>query len=617
MCGIAGSFSFEGAASDGDVAAVGRMIDGLRHRGPDGSGVTRCGAVVLGHRRLSVIDLSADGRQPMANEDGTVWLTFNGEIYNFRDLRRRLLDEGHRFRSQTDSETLLHGYEQWGMEGVLERARGMFAFALFDSRPAGGELFLVRDRFGIKPLYYWRDGRTLRFASEVRALGRAMPTGGGDSPEALCRFLQLGSIPEPLTTRAGVFSLPAGGFAEVEPSGMRIRSYFRLPVTPGGQASRTKTADLAGLAAGTRRILEETVALHLVSDAPLGIFLSGGVDSSALVALARTVHAGKLTTVSVVFDEADLSEARYARQVSEKFSTRHHEFRLRQEQVFQRLEEVFLAMDQPTIDGFNTYFVSEAARQTGLKVVLSGLGADETFMGYRHFHAARRMASAWRAFSSLPGWGRAGIGRLLRAMAGGIGKDALRRSDYLADGSRGLYLLYRGLFSSREVADLLGCSQRQASSLDWLEAPPPGLSLCEAIALHEFRHYLRNQLLRDTDSMSMSHSLEARVPFLDHVLVEHAFGLPEEAKFSRSVNKPALVRALGEDLPREIWDRPKMGFTLPFGEWLRSRRLELAARCRANPRLNSRAVDRVWTRFAAGRTHWSRPWALLVASALE
>jgi asparagine synthase (glutamine-hydrolysing) len=644
-----------------------RMLDAQLHRGPDDWGMLlpasllkhnqvkaltaergmdhvssyECGdrgpAVILGSRRLSILDLSTRGRMPMpgkAQSGRTTWITHNGEIYNSPELRVELSANGFGFSSSSDTEVLLNAFERWG-EDFVERLRGMFAFALFDT--ASAQLTLVRDRFGIKPLYYStiRKGQsgnsdTFVFASEVRAIHRSNLKVFDQEPEAAVRFLQLGSVPAPLTTVKNVFALPAGNMMTVGPDATSIRRYWSLTDYQWKQDQPTKeSSHQENAVATTRQLLDESVRQHLLSDVPLGIFLSGGIDSSALVALAARFRSEPLTTLSIVFDEPEFDESKYARLIADKYQTSHCETRLTRNELLAGLPEVFAAMDQPTVDGVNSFFVSRAAKQAGLTVVLSGLGGDEVFLGYGHLHKAASMAGAHRWFKTMPGPLRRNLVRLAIPAGTAAGRSGLDKLVYLEDPSNtNVYLLFRGLFVPNQIQKLLGLGETEmknygvalpggsGSTNGSVNGSPVGStngsgSLLDSFVINEFQHYLQNQLLKDTDCMSMAHSIETRVPFLDHKLVEYAFGLPSESKLNGGMNKPLLIKALGNDLPREIWDRPKMGFTFPFASWLRASSDEYQTRS-ASGIFDNREVEKVWAGFSQKRFHWSRPWALMV-----
>jgi len=579
MCGIAGIFRPRRLIGDAERMALARMLEAERHRGPDGEGKHEDRGILLGHRRLAIIDLSSSGTQPMPNETEDVWLTLNGEIYNFVELRSELKGLGHRFRSQTDAEVVLHGYEAWGMERLLSRLRGMFAFALWDARER--KLFLARDRFGIKPLYCARSQEFLVFASEILAITASGLVEIEPSESSLSAFLTLGSVPAPETALEGVVSIPAAHYLEISREGEMTRCYWE----PSGGASSEEAIP---------SLLRDAVRSHLVSDVPLGVFLSGGIDSASLVAIASRIVEKPLKTLSIVLDDPALDESSYARIAAETYRTDHQEVEVRTQDFLDALPDFFRAMDQPTVDGVNSYLISRAARKAGLTVVLTGLGGDEVFLGYPHFRRIRSL-SRW-----LPWIPRPLLGRWSRYRP---------KVDYLRNPTpSNLYLAFRGLFAPREIEELLP------------GATPPSLAVgtddpLDAAVELEFSHYLGNQLLRDTDVMSMAHSIEARVPFLDHVLVESVRSLPYETKLRRGVNKPLLLSALETPLPREIWDRPKRGFTLPFHRWMKEHRHDLTERTLGSGLFQQHAVLELWQGFTEGRSHWSRPWALVAYSA--
>jgi len=642
MCGLAGLMRLDGRVTVEDVGAVLRMLDAQDHRGPDDWGlllpdaaarsrelgpllgrldpahvmtypVERSSATtVLGVRRLAILDRSPRGRMPMGSANRRGWLAYNGETYNYRELRAEL-GPAESFSSGSDTEVLLRAFDTWG-EAALARLRGMFGLAYFQAGPTP-TLLLARDRFGIKPLYWHEDRRRVLFASEVTAIVRGGLVPDEASGEALARFLEWGSVPSPLTTVKDVRALPPGHILKISSRGARVERYWDLDgaVEAARRAAPRAAADAV---VATRERLEESVRLHLVSDVPLGVFLSGGIDSSALAALAAEGRPQPLTTLSVAFEERALSEAAYARRMAARVGADHHEVLLRAPDVFADLGAFFAAMDQPTVDGLNTWCIARAAREAGLTVVLSGLGGDEVFWGYDHLRRTAALGLARAVMAALPAAVRRGVTRL-GPMAGALlarpGLDRLTALE--APTPPGVYHLVRGLFPRATVRDLLGASEGD------LEAAAPALTgdaragagdLREALTRLEFSHYLGDQLLRDTDVMGMAHSIETRVPYLDHRLVETVLGLPAALKLDRARPKPLLLDALGDRLPREIWDRPKMGFTFPMAAWMRERAPELERLCLEDKRLQRSAVEAVWSAFAAGRSHWSRPWALLV-----
>jgi asparagine synthase (glutamine-hydrolysing) len=568
--------------------------------------------VVLGARRLSILDLSSHGRMPMGSGDSGRWVAHNGEIYNFRELRDDLGSAGAPFRSGSDTEVILRGYATWG-DDVVRRLRGMFAFAIFEAAPRP-RLLLARDRLGIKPIYYHRDRERLVFASEVRALRCSGLVPEEPNPEAIARFLQLGSVPSPITTVKDLVSLPPAHCLTVEEGAVPgPRRYWSLADVAAHRPVSGILGRLGDAAERTGALLEESVGLHLASDVPLGVFLSGGIDSSALVAVASRTRETPLTTLSVVFDERAYSEAPYARRVAERYRTDHREITVRSRDFFEAMPRYFRAMDEPTVDGVNTYLVSEQARRAGVTVVLSGTGGDELFLGYEHHRRWASLDRVRRMLGAVPGAPRRALLRFGARAGTAMGRGGLEKLEYLERSSvAAVYMAVRGLFGPRRVQDLLGISRGEleayGSPLPDTERP----AAAEALQFFEFAHYLQNQLLKDIDVMSMAHSVETRVPFLDHRLVEHVLGLPVEARLAGGAHKPLLIRALGDALPREVWDRPKMGFTFPLGPWLRQRADELRAVCLEGTLLERKAVEAVWDEFVGGRLHWSRAWALVV-----
>jgi asparagine synthase (glutamine-hydrolysing) len=609
MCGIAGVYRPDAPATDADARVVGRMNELQALRGPDGAAVERRDRAALGHRRLSIIDLSAAAGQPMASEDGTVWLTFNGEIYNFAELRAELSARGHRFRSRTDGEVLVHGWESWGGPGLLERLRGMFAFALYDA--GRQQLLLARDRLGIKPLYYADAGAGgLAFASEVRALVGSGAVDVRPDPDALAGYLLLGSVPSPRTITGAVRCLPPGHYLLAGPGGRELRRYWRLPETAG------PPEDLAGR---IRRTLEDAVARHLVSDVPLGVFLSGGLDSGALVTLAARVLGPRLHTLTVDFEEPGFGEGEAARALAEAQGAEHHRLAVTAADFLRVLPEFLSAVDQPTHDGLNTFLIARAARKAGLTVVLSGVGGDEVFWGYPHH---RRLAGAARPLArlaALPGGVRRAVAAGASAAGRLRGREGWRRLAYLArdPSPAALYLAVRGFFTPDQVERLTGLEASRVRAVldEAVDGAPAGRSPAEAVNALELDRYLHDQLLRDTDVFGMAHSIEIRVPFLDHPLVELLAGAPPGLKVRGRTNKPLLADAVGDRRLRERARAPKRGFTLPLAVWLRRHADVVEELAGDAGGLDPAAVRAAWRAFRAGRLHWSRAWALAVLGA--
>ena len=635
MCGIAGAVFWDGGPPAVDATGIVRLMTGaLAHRGPDGMGVERCPAAagaaevvpvaVLGHRRLAIIDLTDRAAQPMSSERGLT-LTFNGEIYNFQDIRRELESHGRRFRSDSDTEVILQGYEQWG-DGIVQRLRGMFAFAIWDAR--AGTLFVARDRLGIKPLYLHRGVRHLLFASELRGLLASRLVPRTLDLVALDHFLATQSVAPPRTLIAGVEMVAPGCHVTFRSAREADeQQYWDLLDAADwrGRATdvecRTRVAEL----------LAESARLHLVSDVPVGVFLSSGVDSTAVAALVRSLGVVP-RTFCVSFPGTSYDEGPGARDIARQLDAEHHEIALGDADCRAQLPDAVAAVDHPSADGIHTYLVARAVRSAGLKVALSGLGGDELFGGYPSFRRLRRIAPYARAWRWSPGPVRRAAAATVRAV-GGSSSGAARAAALLETdgGLPGAYPLMRQLFATPRRVALLGPAlvaragregDPYAALLERAVSRHPDAGLMSLVSYAEARTYMHDVLLRDTDQMSMRHGLEVRVPLLDHRLVEFVMGLPDSRKQPDGVPKRLLVEAMGGDLLPSIAQRRKQGFVLPFDPWMRGElrgfcehhlgRSGLGGRAIFDPR----AIDAVWRSFLAreGDT-WSRPWALVALNA--
>lgn len=644
MCGICGVIDWTGVPEA--ELLVRRMTLAMRHRGPDDEGYLVDHRLALGMRRLSIIDL-AGGHQPIFNETGTVGAVLNGEIYNFQGLRKQLEDRGHIFRTRSDSEVVAHGYQEWGSDCV-ERFEGMFALAVYDLRnamqpEAGGTLFLARDRLGIKPLYFstirnQQAGSIERFlfASEVRTLLASGAIPRELSRAALESFLLFGSVSEPMTLVERVLSLPPGHRMTID---LRSRNQVpdperywnvtrrianRIPAMGNGNGKSTDARTAAGT---VRSLLEESVRKHLIADVPVGVFLSSGIDSTSLAALAGREVPG-VHTFTVGFPENEFSEADMARRTAETLGTTHQEIMLSGNEMLGRLPGALDALDQPSIDGINTYLVSWSARQAGLKVALSGLGGDEVFGGYSTF----RRAAHYRRIAAI---GNRVPGAVRSAMASAAGAAGARLVS--ADAARKIagvwtrpeslpdpFYFGRTLFTPAQVSGLLtGGAPETGETLWWKwlwesAAQTRGLDSFAAVSCMELQTYLVSVLLRDTDSMSMAHSLEVRVPFLDHPLVEFVTQLPEKMKLGKGIPKALLITALGDLLPAEVVEQKKRGFTFPWATWLRGplrKRVERGLFDLSpvlEQTLDGKTVQSVWGSYLNGKTSWSRPWSFFV-----
>ncbi len=621
MCRIAGICDFSKSLGS-ELEKITILIrDSMAHGGPDDAGIYihHENGIALGHRRLSIIDTSALGHQPMSNREKNIWITYNGEIYNFLELRKELVGCGFEFKSKTDTEVLIYGYEQWGIEELLSRLRGMFAFAIYDKRNNASKLILARDRFGIKPLYYYKDKEKFIFASEVRALMKSNLVPDEKSQEAMVRFLQLGSVPAPLTTVKNVYSIPCGQYIEVNKNGLTLKEYWSVF---NCFEKFNKSQDSYETALGnTSELLEESIKMHLISDVPLGVFLSGGIDSSAIVAIASKFKENKLKTLSVVFNEDKYNEASFAKAVAERYQTDHREILLTSNDFIKEVPNILNAMDEPSVDGVNTYFISKAAKEAGLTVVLSGIGGDEVFLGYKHYKYAVNLGDKLKALKYLPSPLRKTM--LSTALSGlklVTGKQ-LEKLSYLEEPDNlNQYMLFRGLFAKNEILNLTGLSERELNSYGSpfdLNYNFKNKNALKIFNLLDFYHYLQNQILKDADFMSMKHALEIRVPFLDHKLFEGIIPLSAGFKLNNNINKPLLVNAIKGGLPQEIVNRKKMGFTFPFDLWLKENHIKLMEQTLDKTTLNTGEIDKIWKRFLAGELHWSRVWAVIVVESFK
>jgi asparagine synthase (glutamine-hydrolysing) len=630
MCGIAGYLGprFDEIKATGDCLAR-----SLKHRGPDAEGQQLIGvrnwpdwSILLVHRRLAIIDLSSLGHQPMYDPETGNWIVYNGEIYNFKVLREEMRCTGVGFRSQSDTEVLLKGYARKDCR-ILNDLNGMFAFALWDATK--NRLLLAVDPLGIKPLYYWTGPKgEFLFASEVRALLNTGLVPRRIDPVGLEGYLSYGAVQGPHTIITGIRTLLPGSYLFVSPHGEGEidgpHTYWAAPFGAEGAVSPTKDR----VEADIRDLLEEVVSQHLVSDVPVGAFLSGGIDSSSVVAIASQ-YSRDLRTFSVTFAEQEFSEAPYSREIARSYGLNHTELCLSEQDLLARLPNALNALDQPTLDGTNVYVISQAVREAGATVALSGQGGDEVFGGYPTFRQVP-LARIWRrrlGFIPSPGWRF--LGSILnvaqsksRAIPGKLG-------EFLSGDGRpySTYFLLRRLFpvSVRRCLFPLGGQGTNSDGLPTSEADSL-LSTCERldpvnlVSFLELRTYLANMLLRDGDVMSMAHGLEVRVPFLDRRIVEFMARLPGSIKMDTVLPKPLLLRPLGDRIPPSIYQRPKQGFTFPWHQWLCQRLRPSAdealrdADTYRDLGMNPKAIEGLWKAFLERRPgiSWSRIWSLIV-----
>jgi len=631
MCGIAGGMFWGGEIPRSRAHdAVGAMVKAIGHRGPDGQGLhlssagddARTPFAVLGHTRLAIIDVSSAGAQPMGTGASAPWITFNGEIYNYEYLRAELERGGSTFRTHSDTETILHGYGHW-QKDVLARLRGMFAIGLWDS--ARQELLLARDRLGIKPLYIHRGDGFLLFSSEVRALLASGLVPHRVDVTSLWQYLGYQSVPAPRTILDGVTSLEPASWLTVKGTGEIASGTYWNMLDAAGSPKDVPIAEAREL---VRDALRDAVKAHLVSDVPVGAFLSGGIDSSVVVALMRESGVTP-QTFSVSFEERAFDEREHAALVASRFEADHTDVRLSSGDLLDQLPSALNAMDQPTGDAVNTYVVSGAVRARGIKVALSGLGGDEIFGGYPSFSRLMRIADVSRWWGRSPGPFRRLAAGAVRGVAGnsiGVAKAAALLE---SDGEiSSMFPVMRQVLSAAQRREL--ASSEMVERIADIDDPydrllagafdaMPRTSTFARISFAEARTYMHDVLLRDTDQMSMAHALEVRVPLLDHELVDLVTSLPDAHKISNGTPKPLLVEAMSDLLPREIVDRPKQGFTLPFDPWMRGPLREFCEERLGDRGLAGRgllkpeAIRHLWDSFieGSGAVSWSRVWVLV------
>jgi asparagine synthase (glutamine-hydrolysing) len=614
MCGIGGAFCWsDGGFADPPSAAV-ALSAALAHRGPDGEGTLTDRGLVLVHRRLAIIDPTPAGRQPMTTPDGRYSIVYNGEIYNYRELRLELERAGVRFASASDTEVLLALIIRDGV-AALSRARGMFALAVWDS--VARSLTLARDRFGIKPLYVSAHPYRVAFASEVGALRRAGLVEREVSACGVLAFLAWAYIPSPLTWLQNVESLTPGTWARWHDNGLVERGTF------ADYAEPYRDVDLPGneceLRIRASEAIRDSVAAHLVADVPVGIFLSGGLDSAAIVASARDITSGPLHTYTVAGDVPSMSELEPARAVATHFETTHHELMIGAAAIERALPSIIRRLDAPSADAVNSYFVSQAVAATRVKAVLSGVGGDEMFGGYPSF---RRIPSAIRTAK----WLGPVLPMTARAAAAVPDWRARKLGHFVSTPDlASAYRAVRGNFMPEEWPALLGpafdgaVGRDAAAQLEDLEARTFATrgreTVVAAVARFETGAYLRGQLLRDVDAVSMAHGLEVRMPFVDHRLASSIW--PAAGHHPHLLEAKRLLR---ENLPRALPVRagegPKRGFTLPFDTWMRGALREPTLRglecVVATGWVNARAAADTWSQWERGRAHWSRVWGLSV-----
>ena len=568
------------------------MCDSLKHGGPDDEGFYSDAEnkLVLGHRRLALIDLSTGGHQPMSYDAERYWISYNGELYNYVEIKAELAAAGYPFKSSSDTEVILAAFAAWGTN-AFKRFNGMFAFTLWDSKNA--VIYLVRDRMGIKPLYYAKTENGLCFASEMRAFA-CIPWLQQENKNWPVYLLAYGHLPEPVTTLQEVKPLPKGSFLRYHVKSEKwdielfaFSSYAEI------------TADRGFAIDQIRKTLAAAVERHLVSDAPIGVFLSGGLDSSIMAMLAAGKHKSGLKTLSIIFNEEKYSEKKYQDLVIEKLDCPNWQETLTEKEFQQNLPGIINAMDMPGCDGINTWFISKYAKESGLKAVLSGVGGDEFFGGYPSFNRIDKVKWIEKIPSSL------------LKVGSYSGAKKIKRLSYLSlGGAKGFYLFLRGQFVPATIARQLNATEKEVWQV--LDEQPlqdsiTSLSLGNQASWIESNFYMQNQLLRDADVMSMAHGIEIRVPFLDRDFVNLVQSIRSDIKYSGDYPKQLLIDSFKNELPGPIWNRPKMGFSFPFTEWMQNSEF-------VKDTMNKGGVSgqENLKKFTDGEMHWSQLMSLLL-----
>tara|TARA_B110000037_G_scaffold20026_2_gene21485 strand:- start:1010 stop:2893 length:1884 start_codon:yes stop_codon:yes gene_type:complete len=613
MCGINGIYNHKSLK---DVENKVKLMNSLtKHRGPDYSNIYLDSSVCIGHNRLSIIDLDSKSNQPFISEDENLVLSYNGEIYNFLELKEEL-SKSYDFKTKSDTEVIIAAYSLWGIEMVY-KFNGMFSFALWDKSKE--ELFLCRDRFGIKPLYYMEVNQSIIFSSSIKALKSFSHEELNIKEDDLLDFLQYGTVHQPNTILDKVKSVPRGSFLMAGNQETKIFEYWNL--FESNNSNKITSEPLKTV----NKLLLESVEKRLISDVPYGIFLSGGIDSSILVAAASKVSTQKVNTFSIVFKEKGFDERKFSRQIASKYKTNHLELELNPEEILQQIEEPFKFMDHPSVDGINTFFISKQVHNQGFKMALSGAGSDELFAGYPVFKEVFELENK-KWLYSFPPQLRNIFGKLLQL------RNKSLKSHKIAEILNlkllelpYFYPIFRKIFANNTIYKL--CDIKNISTenypFNWafnnLDTNNIGAnySLISKISALEIETYLQNVLLRDADQMGMANSLEIRVPFLDHNLVEYVLSLPNELKYP-IYPKKLLIDSTKGWIPDEIIHRKKMGFVLPWEKWMKN---ELSSFCEESllnledyTIFNMSQVNLLWKDFVKGNPYinWLQIWSLVV-----
>ncbi len=614
MCGIAGLV--DDASAETLLPAAQKMVAALRHRGPDSCGVISSAGCLLANTRLAILDLSDRGRQPMSNPGATVWITYNGETYNASELRQDLIERGYSFRSTTDTEVVLHLYEEYG-DLCVQKMQGMFAFAIWDARRH--KLLLARDALGIKPLYYARRNGRLIFASEVKGLLASGLVQPRISPQALRVYLQLGHVPPPWTMIDGVEPLPPGHLATWQDGAWNLKAYRDLDRSCISRA-RSTAADVSDRLG---EVLFGAMRRNLISDVPIALFLSGGADSACLGALARKAGTANVTAVTIGFSESEFDETALSRETARQLGLPLESVQISAEQVMSGLDDYIVAMDQPTVDGLNSYWISKIVAERGFKVALSGQGGDELFGGYTSWKWFER-------FERIAAWARpvpSAVGRLFDRESWPYRWRKFRYLVGAADPFVASQMAVKTLFLEGDVALLTaplggyGAFNEAWKYLSDCASQAEGLPLPDKLSTMDIRTHLQPRLLRDLDALSMAHGLEVRPAFLDDEVVKFMLNMPGTVRrHPKELLLQAVKRFMPAELLADLKSRAKRTFTFPFARWLTRDLKPVLAETFSLGRLADRgildpqAVSRIWQRFQSSpeSVGWSRVWSLFV-----
>jgi asparagine synthase (glutamine-hydrolysing) len=603
MCGLAGIFKF--STEINTVEAIRNMTNAIAHRGPDSEGYFEDGIVALGHRRLSIIDLSAASNQPVFSEGRTHCIVFNGEIYNYRELKKGL--SHYNFTSNGDAEVVLAAFLHWG-EIALQKLVGMFAFAIYDIN--NNSLFIARDRIGVKPVYYAQSNTVFSFASELRAIKASKLHTLSLHHTAIKSYLYMQSFSEPHTIFNEIKQLPAANYMTISSAGIEIKQYWDITAPQ----QRYEYKSLETTQQKVKELLQQSIERRLVSDVPVAAFLSGGIDSSAVVALMSQVSKAP-QTFNIAFTEKEYDESSYAEIIANKYNTQHHKILLKPSDFLDSLPEALSAMDIPSGDGVNSYIVSKQIAQNGIKVAMTGAGGDELFAGYPSFKQWTSLQSkSW--FWNIPHALRSPIiylptqnrqlGRKLRLMAA-------QQLDI-----HQFYKISREIWSPAQIQMLTASNEKMhfelmdSAAMHRIKQFP----LLSQVSIMDLLNYTKNTLLKDTDQFSMAVTLEVREPFFDHELIEYCLQIPDEFKYP-SYPKQLLVESLGDMLPHEIVHRTKKGFTFPWQHWLRNELKNFATeqinRFAARGFISSSVLQKKWVNFLENKhNEWQAIWQIVV-----